>query len=150
MSESGRGWSGPKGGDFGINYPSQQVLERTSCLIQDPFIELRFTLNLPARGRTILADAAQDLILKQIPALIQKGLLWKKLDSKKVWEHIRSTEVQEALREALGKHNLVAFVGNGSILPRASGASPYPMSKDIAVPFVAPESLKVCCFPGSS
>ncbi|RPB10955.1 hypothetical protein P167DRAFT_606885 [Morchella conica CCBAS932] len=143
VSESGRGWSGPKGGDFGINYPSQQVLERTSCLIQDSSIELRFTLNLPARGRNILADAAQDLILKQIPALVQKGLLWKNLDSKNVWEHIRSIEVQEALREALGIYNLVAFVGNGSILPRASGASPYPMSKDIAVPFVAPEPLKV-------
>ena len=36
---------------------------------------------------------------------------------------------------------LVAFVGNGSILPRESGVSDKPMKN--AVPFKSPESLSV-------
>lgn len=115
--------------------------------------ELRFTLNLPARGRSILGGAATDLLRVQLPVLIQKGLLWKNFDTEELRTHIRSVQVQEALRNALPKHNLVAFVGNGSVLPRVSGASPLPMDIQSTVLFESPESLKVsycqslpCCF----
>lgn len=148
VSQSGRGWNSPKGGDFGINSPAQQVIERTSCMIQQPadgkdVLELRFTLNLPAQGRSILGYAATELLKVQLPALVQKGLLWKSFDTEEVWTHIRSVQVQEALRNALPKHNLVAFIGNGSVLPRVSGASPLPMDKQTAVLFESPESLRV-------
>lgn len=117
-------------------------------MIQQPadgkdILELRFTLNLPAQGRSILGYAATELLKVQLPALVQKGLLWKNLDTGEVWTHIRSVQVQEALRNALPKHSLVAFIGNGSVLPRASGASPLPMDKQTVVLFESPESLKV-------
>lgn len=148
VAHSGGGWNRPKGGDFGINSPAQQVIERTSCMIQQPadredIVELRFTLSLPAQGRSILGHAATELLKVQLPTLVQKGLLWKNFDTKGVWTHIRSVQVQEELRNALPKHNLVAFIGNGSVLPRVSGASPLPMNKQTAVLFESPESLKV-------
>lgn len=108
-------------------------------------LELRFTLNLPAQGRSILGYAATELLKVQLPALVQKGLLWKYFDTQAVWSHIRSVQVQEALRDNLPKHNLVAFIGNGSVLPRVSGASPLPMDKHNAVLFESPESMKVSC-----
>ena len=48
---------------------------------------------------------------------------------------------QEYIREQLKKEGLIAFVADGSILPRESGVSQRPM-KD-AVPFVSPDSMKV-------
>lgn len=112
-------------------------------------LELRFTLNLPAQGRSILGLAAAELLTVQLPALVQKGLMWKSFHAESVWAHIRSVKVQEALRSALPKHGLVAFIGNGSVLPRVSGASALPMEKEDAVLFESPESLKVSFSPKS-
>ncbi len=147
VSSSGKSYHAPKGGDFNIYEPKQQVLERSSCIIGqlddgEPFIEIRFTINLPAHGRSIDGHKANDLLVNQLPELISKGLLWKNQNHDKVTKHYRSVEIQEGLRDALGNH-LVAFVGNGSILPRASGADPRPLG-DGAIPFKAPKgSLEV-------
>ena len=48
---------------------------------------------------------------------------------------------QEYIREQLKKEGLVAFVADGSILPRESGVSQRPM-KD-AVPFASPDSMRI-------
>lgn len=106
-------------------------------------LELRFTLNLPAQGRSILGYAATELLTAQLPALVQKGLLWKSFHAESVWTHLRCVGVQEALRGALAGRGLAAFIGNGAVLPRVSGASQLPMEKTTAVLFEAPESLKV-------
>jgi predicted ABC-class ATPase len=140
-------YNGPKGGDFSIYKPSQQVLERSSCVIvgigeQDPAIEIRFTVTLPANGRSINGIKARDLMVEHLPRIMEKGLLWRNQDQLKLKNHIRSVEVQEALRNKLSGMELVAFVGNGAILPRASGADPRPMDVG-AVKFQSPPSLQV-------
>jgi len=48
---------------------------------------------------------------------------------------------QEALRGRLAEHDLVAFVGDGAILPRRSGDSDLPLQTG-AVPFAGPASLR--------
>ena len=50
-------------------------------------------------------------------------------------------EDQRVIREELKKRGLIAFVANGSILPRQSGNSDLPM-KD-AVPFQSPKSMEI-------
>ena len=50
-------------------------------------------------------------------------------------------ENEQKAAEQLKKEGLIAFVADGSILPRESGVSQRPM-KD-AVPFVSPDSMKV-------
>ena len=46
-------------------------------------------------------------------------------------------------RQQLASKGLVAFVADGSVLPRRSGASDLPMESDRAVPFTSPPSLRV-------
>ncbi|MEL6543938.1 MAG: ABC-ATPase domain-containing protein, partial [Myxococcota bacterium] len=54
--------------------------------------------------------------------------------------HIATVEDAVALREQLARRGWVAFVANGSILPRASGTDEHPLDNG-AVPFRAPEEL---------
>jgi len=58
-----------------------------------------------------------------------------------VKEAIDLAEDQQAIREKLSDMGLVAFVANGSILPRESGISSRPMKG--AKEFISPKSLEV-------
>ena len=144
----GGGWSGAKGGDFSINAPSQQVLERNSCITSEEIgrektLELRFSVGLPAAGRRILGQKASEILTVRLPQLVQKTMLWRSLNNAHLMEHIKSVEDQDVLRDSLEKMGLIAFVGNGSILPRASGTSALPMSGPGVIPFRSPLSLQV-------
>ncbi|KAI9830815.1 MAG: hypothetical protein M1819_005340 [Sarea resinae] len=148
----GGGWAGPKGGTFNINAPGQEVLERTSCVIRTATaddhlsrgtIELRFTVALPARGRTILGREAHRILAGNLPLLIKQSVLWMNQDQQALIQHIRTIEDQEGLRSQLKPNGLVAFVANGSILPRASGASSLPMTGNGVVPFQSPSDLEL-------
>jgi hypothetical protein len=54
-------------------------------------------------------------------------------------KHIACCVFQHRLRQYLSKNNFVAFLADGAILPRKSGASQAPMCSPPAVPFKAPE-----------
>jgi predicted ABC-class ATPase len=147
VADSSGRYFGPKGGDLELYEPKQQVLERSSCIITgleegNPALEIRFMITLPANGRSINGIKARDLLIKHLPQIMEQGMVWAKQDAEKVWNHLRTVEVQEALRNSLQEKGLIAFVGNGSILPRASGADPGPMTED-AIPFFSPESFEV-------
>jgi len=144
IGEANGGWSGPKGGAFGLNAPGQEVLPRTSAMIRDTgTIELRFTASLPAAGRTVLGQQAHQILAVNLVQLIKKSLLKDNLDQGKLRQHIVSVENQQSLREQLHPNGLVAFVANGSILPRASGASSVPMNAATATRFRSPKELEV-------
>ena len=57
--------------------------------------------------------------------------------------HIECVEDQEYLRSQLSAANLVAFVCDGAVLPRRSGADDRPMDKSNVTLFESPESLRV-------
>jgi predicted ABC-class ATPase len=147
VADSSGRYHGPKGGNLDLYEPKQQVLERSSCVITgleegNPALEIRFVVTLPANGRSINGIKARDLLCKNLPGIMEQAMVWAKQDAEKVWNHLRTVEVQEALRNSLQEKGLVAFVGNGSILPRASGADPGPMTEG-AIPFFSPESFEV-------
>jgi hypothetical protein len=50
VANKGSGWHSSKGGDFNIDKPGQQVLERSSMLICSEYVEARFTVSIPAQG----------------------------------------------------------------------------------------------------
>lgn len=138
------GWSSPKGGAFNINAPGQEVLPRTSAIISgDETIELRFTVALPAAGRTVLGQQAHQILAVNLVELIRNTLLHENLDEEKLARHISSVENQHHLRQQLSAKGLIAFVANGSILPRSSGASATPMLSADVVPFQSPPELSV-------
>lgn len=138
------GWSGPKGGAFNIDSPGQEVLPRTSAMVDgDKTIELRFSVALPAAGRTVLGDAAWRILGANLVELVRHSLLWANIDQDRLREHIYSVERQHALRQQLRVRRCIAFVANGSILPRASGAAGKPMVGSDAIPFQSPEEAEM-------
>ncbi|KAI9668405.1 MAG: hypothetical protein M1831_001159 [Alyxoria varia] len=142
---SGSGWSGPKGGAFNINAPGQEILERSSCMInaEDATIELRFTVSLPARGRTILGDEAFQILADNAPDLVIRTLFYKHLNENKLASHVRAAMDQHSMRSQLEPLGLVGFVAEGSILPRKSGSASLPMVGSSVIPFKSPPELQV-------
>ena len=70
--QGGGGWSSAKGGELGIDVPGQHVLMRTSCVVSAAGdIEGRFTVALPAAGRTIKGQWAATVLVQQLPSLVQ-------------------------------------------------------------------------------
>ncbi|GBF88111.1 hypothetical protein Rsub_00823 [Raphidocelis subcapitata] len=137
------GWHGAKGGDITVDAPGQHVLERTAVLLSpDGGVEARFTVGLPAQGRSIMGQWAAQMLVANLPGWVQSGLVYANLDADAIWRHVSAVEDAEALRAALPAAGLVAFVADGSVLPRLSGASDLPMPAPSApVPFRAPDSL---------
>ncbi|MBE3934575.1 ABC-ATPase domain-containing protein [Vibrio parahaemolyticus] len=119
----------------------QTVLDSTAVLFTEEGIELRFRVNLPAEGRSVLGKKANNILMFHLPKFIRRATLEREVDKEAMVKHCQVVEDQSALREQLEAHNLVAFVANGSVLPRIAGNCDLPMKE--AVEFTAPESLQV-------
>ncbi len=131
-----------RSGLLAIDRPGQQILERTSAFVSDEAIEVRFVAGLPARGRKILGHEAIEMLCEDLPKIVEQALFYRNLDSDALRRHIETAEDADGLRRELAKHKLIAFVADGSILPRRSGVDDRPMTQG-AVPFRAPDSLRV-------
>lgn len=129
-----------KSGLLSITRCGQQVLERSACEISDTGITARFHVGFPAFGRTINAGELEKILFDFLPRCVESSLFYKRLDGKKVEAAIFLAEDQKALRSFLREEKLVAFVANGSILPRKSGVSDTPM-KD-SIPFLSPATME--------
>ncbi len=130
-----------KSGLIAIDCGKQEILPRNSVVITDS-IEIRFVVGLPAAGRRVLGRDAELILLELVPRLLKETLLYSSIDRDSLRKHVEIAEDQEVMREQLAGLGLVAFVANGSVLPRASGVDPRPLLSG-AVPFVSPKSLEV-------
>lgn len=132
-----------KSGLISVSRCHQEVLERTACTIDSckGDITLRMEVGFPANGRTINSTELIKILFDFLPKCILNTLYYKALDTSRVTQVIQLAEDQNAIRQQLLTRNLVAFVANGSILPRESGVSPYPMKNAIA--FQSPASMEV-------
>ena len=86
---------------------------------------------------------ANDILNVGLPAVARQALFADKHNLSALNAHCVGVEDQEALRASLGEKGLVAFVKNGSLLPRLSGAQDLPMEGDEVVPFQSPASLEI-------
>lgn len=144
MEDGGKGWSGPKGGDLQILEPGQNVLEQSALRMDhEGNVMAQLTINLPARGRTILGQAAEEILGNVLPTIIQRGLYYNALNAQDMKTHVESVEDQCWLQSQLEDRNLVAFVANGAILPRRSGVDDRPMATSTTIPFASPKRLEV-------
>ena len=126
--------------EVSIGRPGQAVLERTSILFTDKRLEARIMVALPAAGRRIRGREAEELLADILPEVAEYSLLYKNLDQQKLRDHVILYRDQQDLRRQLNSRKLVAFVGNGAILPRRSGDSDEPLEQG-ATPFQSPQSL---------
>ncbi|USD66748.1 ABC-ATPase domain-containing protein [Vibrio sp. SCSIO 43136] len=124
-----------------IALTGQTVLDNTAVLFTQHGIELRFRVELPADGRSILGKKAINLLTFNLPKFIRRSTLERELDLQALKAHCEAIEDQVALRDQLSPRGLIAFVGDGSILPRLAGNSDLPMKE--AVAFSAPDSLAI-------
>jgi len=131
-----------KSGMLTIDAPGQEILDRTSVYVDHEKVEARLEAGLPAKGRRILGKGCKIIFFDVLPKIVEKALLYDKIPEDELLSHIQLAEDQHALRQALEKENLIAFVANGSILPRESGISQKPLGKN-AVPFISPESMEM-------
>lgn len=138
--KGGRGTG--KSGMMAIDCGIQEVLERTSMVVNDEYVEVRFVVGLPARGRKILGKVAIEMFEKEIPSVVEDSLYYRALDAARVEEHVAVVEDQDYLRNYLAENGYVAFVGNGAILPRRSGVDDRPMDEGV-IKFKSPSELEV-------
>ncbi len=132
-----------KSGIIAVDRCGQEVLERTSMVVNSGYVEARFKVGLPARGRTVTAGEAEYLLVKIVPDIVLNSLLYKNIKRSALRKYIELARDQHALRCKLKELGLVAFVADGSILPRESGASDRPMTGGNVVPFQSPPEYKV-------
>ncbi|WP_432542574.1 P-loop domain-containing protein [Kineococcus sp. SYSU DK002] len=125
---------------FRIDAGGQEVLQRSSFEVaEDGSAVLRLGYHLPGPRRRIDGyDAAVDLT-RDLPALVRDHVLGVDLDAARAFAD--AVEDAAHLRAQLPRLGLVAFVADGSVLPRASGVDDRPMPG--AVPFASPPSLRV-------
>jgi predicted ABC-class ATPase len=127
-----------------IQRTSQVVLPRTSVVVEPGYVEARMAIGLPARGRTVDARAARTVLLGELPEVVRRALapVSGGVDEARARSHVETAEDAEYLRDSLPSLGLVAFVVDGSVLPRESGASDRPL-REGAVPFESPVELRV-------
>ncbi|AAM23346.1 putative ABC-class ATPase [Caldanaerobacter subterraneus subsp. tengcongensis MB4] len=130
-------------GNIYIDKGGQEILKRSAMVVTENYIEARMNVGLPAFGRKINGRGALTQLLDFIPQIVEKGLLKKNLNVDKIWLWVTTVEDQDYLRNLLKELGLVAFVADGSILPRESGVSDKPLKGKNVVPFKSPESLRV-------
>ena len=132
-----------KSGLIAVSRPGQEVLERSACQVdaKNGNVLFRFSVGFPARGRSIDAREMEKILFELLPPVVERAGLYKNLDQKALQQAMELADDQKAIRGQLDEKGLVAFVANGSVLPRESGISERPMKN--AVVFQSPESLEV-------
>lgn len=132
-----------KSGEVTVLRPGQEVLARSSMVVSPQGeVEARFRVGLPARGRRVLGVAAARLLTEQVPRLVTEALRILPPHIEALRGHLETVDDAQALRQQLTQRGLVAFVGNGAVLPRRSGIDDEPLGEGV-VPFAAPEALRV-------
>lgn len=129
-----------RSGDMEISVNAQQVLKRNATLIDSHLLEVRLRLALPGSGRSILGAEASAMFFDELPQVVEQALIWKNQSLDAMQRHIESIEDQHELRARLAKLKAVAFVANGSLLPRRSGIDDRPLDHGIA--FQSPAELE--------
>jgi predicted ABC-class ATPase len=130
-----------KSGILHIDCGNQEILQRSSVNISEDKLELRFQLGLPARGRRIMGYEAQKILIQILPKIVCASCFYENLPINDVNYHLKGFEDAEYLRSQLDEEGLVAFIADGSVLPRESGVSFKPLPG--AVTFKSPGSLRV-------
>ena len=130
-----------KSGLILISRCPQEILDRTSIIVNKEFVEARIEVGFPARGRSVLSKELEKILYDFLPKIVEKSLIYKNINKNLLISQVKLVEDQEYIREELKKQGLVAFIANGSILPRESGVSTKPLKDGIK--FLSPKTLEI-------
>ncbi|MEE4255319.1 MAG: ABC-ATPase domain-containing protein [Desulfuromusa sp.] len=133
-----------RSGEMEIAINGQQVLRRNAVLMESHQLEARLLFALPGSGRSVLAEEAATMFFDELPLVVETSLIWVLKSIAEIKRHIEQIEDQNSLREQLKQLNAVAFVADGSLLPRRSGVDDQPLIDGVS--FKAPPELKCSVF----
>ncbi|MGZ8186792.1 MAG: P-loop domain-containing protein, partial [Methylobacter sp.] len=128
---------------------SQKMLQRDSVLIDEEFIYLRFIISLPAKGKGGgIFDAGQAWIMfsQELVAIVDFSFFYQRYDVYTQTLLSRFVDVQNkraSISLYLRQNGLVAFIANGSRLPRTSGIDDRPAAHESVKTFQSPASLQI-------
>lgn len=138
---SGKIFGSGKSGLILISKCPQEILDRTSIIVNKECVEARMEIGFPARGRSVLSKELEKILYEFLPRIIENSLIYKNINKNMLISQVKLMEDQEYIREELEKQGLVAFIANDSILPRESGVSTKPLKDGIK--FISPKTLEV-------
>ncbi len=130
-----------KSGLYIVHAGNQEVILRSGCEVINDNLIVRFFCGLPAYGRKINGNAAIDMLTKEIPSSINI-LKFSYYNKNEIYDFVNLVEDIEYIRSKLKEKKLIAFIGNGSILPRKSGIEETPLTENV-IPFKSPKSMEV-------
>jgi len=136
MQHRGSGHSG----EIAVVSCGQQVLERNAVVVGKNGIEARLTVGLPASGRTVLGRQAVSMLCENLVTIVEQSLRYKDLDHDTLRAHVCCVDDQDFLRRWLEQEGLLAFIADGSLLPRRSGIDDRPLGDAVALQ--SPPSLR--------
>lgn len=129
-------------GSFQPLYLPPQVLERNVVRLNRTELRIAFHISLPGSyDNKILGRQAIHMLAQEMPAIVD-AVAAAAARRKTVKRHCDVVEDMRHLQSRLTQLGLVAFVGDGAILPRQSGVSQAPLDKN-AIAFHAPDALAV-------
>ncbi len=130
-----------KSGLIAVDTPGQEILPRTSARINEEFLEIRMTVGLPAAGRRVLGKQAEQMLCRDLPQIMKRGIAER--NEHQLIQQLKLSDQQKAIRDFIRENQYVAFVANGSVLPRESGISNRPLKGKGVIPFQSPPSQEV-------
>ncbi len=130
-----------KSGALYTSKPGPEVLERSACMLGKDGFEICFKAGFPAHGRTVDAGALSRMLFDFVPRIVDEALVGDAAGLEHMRDVCNLADDQRFIRGELERLGLVAFVADGSVLPRESGASSRPMRG--ALPFRSPDSQAV-------
>lgn len=132
-----------KSGLISVTSPGQEILERSACQIDSETgdLVLRLEVGFPANGRTINSKELEKILFDFLPVCVKKTLFSASYKPERLKATADLAVDQKYIRDKLSEMGLVAFVANGSVLPRKSGVSMLPMKDGVA--FTSPKSMEV-------
>ena len=130
-----------KSGKVQVQVPGQKILKRSGMLVKGSRLQLIMFAGLPAQGRTVLGKECLKLFSEVLPPIWHKSLIASSINEEKLNRAVETLEDYQFLQSELKKNNWVAFVANGSNLPRSSGANDTPLLGGRTI-FEAPKGLK--------
>ncbi len=128
-----------KSGNIQFDRPGQEVLERSAVQADSKSITVCISVGLPANGRKINGREAEKLFTKAIPAILQSSIF--SITDDEIEAAVQLADQQEVIRKEMRNNDWIAFIANGSVLPRESGVSNRPLKK--AIPFHSPKENEV-------
>ncbi|OLO66257.1 ABC-ATPase domain-containing protein [Actinomyces oris] len=139
--------AGFRGTALSIASPGQEILQRSSVIVRPGekkegtgwTLEIRARLALPAQGRSIQGHEASRIVGRDLVRELEEAMDLTGERGDRLVHHVATLEDHRALTAEVASNGWVAFLADGSVLPRRSGVSDEPL--DGGVPLQAPDSM---------